>query len=89
MKKKLNYIKTLSKITIKFINNRSIIKSGGIAMRTIIITNAGLARRLLRQGERIIDIKPHRQIKNATVFVFKSTENIRKVLEGKRSRHSN
>lgn len=58
-------------------------------MKTIIITSAGLARRLLKQGEQIVDIKPHRQVKNASVFVFRSTENIRKVLEEIRNEHSN
>lgn len=52
--------------------------------KTIVITGAGLARELLKDGEQIIDIKPHRQIKNASVFVFKSTDNIkRKIKERK------
>jgi len=48
---------------------------------TIVITGAGLARQLIRQGENLIDIKPHRTVKNATVFVFKSTDAIRKEIE--------
>lgn len=47
----------------------------------VVITNAGLARQLLQSGETMIDIKPHRQIKNATVFVFKSTNAIREEIE--------
>lgn len=50
-------------------------------MQTIIITGAGLARELLRNGERLIDIKPHRQIKNASVFVFEATDTLRILLE--------
>ena len=48
---------------------------------TIVITGAGLARQLIRQGENLIDIKPHRTVKNATVFVFKSTDAIREEIE--------
>ena len=48
---------------------------------TIIINSGSVARRLLREGERIIDVKPHRQVKNASVFVFESTENITRILE--------
>lgn len=48
---------------------------------TIIINSGSVARRLLREGETIIDVKPHRQVQNASVFVFISTEKITKILE--------
>lgn len=54
-------------------------------MKTIIITGAGLARELLRNGEKLIDIKPHRQIQNASVFVFEATDTLRVLLEDKQS----
>lgn len=40
----------------------------------IIICKAKVARELLKLGETIVDIKPHREVKNATVFVFKATD---------------
>lgn len=49
--------------------------------KAIIITQAGTARKLIRCGEDLIDIKPHRQIPNASVFIFKPSENIKKVLQ--------
>lgn len=58
-------------------------------MQTIIITGAGLARKLIKNGERVIDIKPHRQIKNATVFVFEATDTLRTLLEKKQNEKNN
>lgn len=57
-------------------------------MKGVIITSAKLTRELLRQGEKIIDVKPHREVKNATVFVFQNTENIEKILEERRKGQS-
>jgi hypothetical protein len=42
---------------------------------------ADLARRLLKNGHRIIDIKPHRENRDRTVFVFEVTEEFLNDLE--------
>ncbi len=52
----------------------------------IIICNPKVARSLLKLGEIIVDIKPHRELKNATVFVFKSTEFIWEYLKKEREK---
>ena len=49
--------------------------------KAVIITQAGTARKLIKCGEELIDIKPHRQIPNASVFIFKPSENIERVLQ--------
>lgn len=49
--------------------------------KAIIITQAGTARKLIKIGEELIDIKPHRQIPNASVFIFKPSENIERILQ--------
>lgn len=41
---------------------------------TKVIINAKVARALLKLDYRVVDIKPHNQIKYASVFVFESTE---------------
>ena len=38
-----------------------------------IIFNPGVARSLLRQGCKIVDIKPNHQVENATVFCFEKS----------------
>lgn len=43
---------------------------------TIVIQNPKIARHLLKMGETIIDIKPNKYNKRATVFVFKYTKTI-------------
>lgn len=49
--------------------------------RAIIITDAGTARKLIRDGDVLIDIKPHRNVPNASVFVFQPSKNIEKVIQ--------
>lgn len=56
----------------------------GKEQETIIITSTRLTRELLKDGERIVDIKPHKTVKNASVFIFESSENIKKKLEKRR-----
>ena len=46
-----------------------------------LIFTAELARKLLKNGHRIIDIKPHRENKDRTVFVFAVTEEFIKDLK--------
>ena len=47
----------------------------------IIITQASTARRLIREGEVLIDIKPHRNIPNASVFIFQPSKNIEQTIQ--------
>lgn len=49
--------------------------------RAIIITDAGTARKLIRDGEVLIDIKPHRNVPNASVFIFQPSKNIEEVVQ--------
>lgn len=53
----------------------------------IIITQASTARKLIQLGEEVIDIKPHRKIPNASVFIFKPSETIKEVLEKENMRY--
>ena len=46
-----------------------------------LIFTAEMARKLLKNGHRIIDIKPHRENKDRTVFVFAVTEEFIKDLK--------
>lgn len=48
--------------------------------KAIIITQAGIARRLIKDGEELIDIKPHKKVPNASVFIFKPSENIERIV---------
>lgn len=43
-----------------------------------IIFNAGVSRRLLKEDCKIIDIKPDKNDKNKTVFVFENNETFKK-----------
>lgn len=43
---------------------------------TILIFTAELARRLLKEGYMITDIKPHRNLANASVFVFRNEDGL-------------
>lgn len=45
-----------------------------------IIFKPSLARKLLKEGNYVVDIKQSRDNKNATVFVFKNTEKFREDL---------
>jgi len=47
----------------------------------ILISNASIARKLLKSGFTIVDIKPHRLNKVRTVFIFKRTESILNEIE--------
>lgn len=49
--------------------------------KAVIINQAGTARKLIKCGEELIDIKPHRYIPNASVFIFKPSENIERILQ--------
>ncbi len=49
--------------------------------KAIIITDSGTARKLIKEGEVLLDIKPHKWIPNASVFVFKPSENIEKIFK--------
>lgn len=42
---------------------------------------APIARAMLKKGHTVIDIKPNREIPNATVFVFKDVENFNEDFE--------
>lgn len=42
-----------------------------------IIINPTIARQLLHKGNAIVDIKPKKENKNETVFVFENTEKLR------------
>lgn len=54
--------------------------------KAIIVTQAGIARRLIKDGEKLIDIKPHKKIPNASVFVFKPSENIERIIEDEKNK---
>jgi len=43
-------------------------------MNTKIIVNPTIARQLLHKGHAIVDIKPKKENKKETVFVFENTE---------------
>jgi hypothetical protein len=45
-----------------------------------VIINPSIARQLLHKGNPIVDIKPKKENKNETVFVFEDTENLRRDL---------
>lgn len=47
---------------------------------SILIFNVKKARHLIRNGFTVIDIKPHRENKDKTIFVFKRTESLLKEL---------
>ena len=47
----------------------------------IVIFNAGLARYLLKQGYRIIDIKPCKEDKTKTFFVFKIEDGLLDIVD--------
>lgn len=59
----------------------------------IVVLSTGVARALLHEGYQIIDIKPHKQHKSRTVFVFIREGNIEQrisdlhLLEEKKSFH--
>lgn len=40
--------------------------------KAILVFTGELARQLLKDGYTIIDVKPHRNLQNASVFVFKN-----------------
>jgi len=46
----------------------------------IIVTQASIARKLIKCGEDLIDIKPHRNVPNASVFIFKPSINIERII---------
>ena len=50
-------------------------------MKTIVIYQAGITRDLLRQGFRIVDIKPNPQNKDRTIFLFEDTPLLRKYIK--------
>jgi hypothetical protein len=50
-------------------------------MGTIIIYQARITRDLLRQGFRIVDIKPNPQNKDRTIFLFEDTPLLRQYIE--------
>ena len=56
---------------------------GGIDMekKYISIFNPGIARHLLKHGYILIDIKPHREIPNASVFVFLNEEGLFEIVK--------
>ena len=58
-------------------------------MKGVIITSPALARELLKDGDKIIDIKPNKKVQNGTIFVFADSENVRKKLEKKRKQSKN
>lgn len=47
---------------------------------SILIFNPKIARKLIKSGFILIDIKPHKENKDRTVFVFKRTESLLKEL---------
>lgn len=59
----------------------------------VVVLSTGIARKLLHEGYQIIDIKPHKQQKSRTVFVFIREGNIEqrisdlRLLEEKKSFH--
>ncbi len=59
----------------------------------VVVLSTGIARKLLHEGYQIIDIKPHKQHKSRTVFVFIREGNIEQrisdlhLLEEKRTFH--
>lgn len=59
----------------------------------IVVFSTGIARELLHEGYQIVDIKPHKQHKLRTVFIFKRERNIEqrisdlRLLEEKKSFH--
>ncbi len=65
------------------------VKSRGV----IVVLSTGVARKLLHEGYQIMDIKPHKQQKSRTVFVFIREGNIEQrisdlhLLEEKKSFH--
>lgn len=42
----------------------------------IIVFTGELARKLLKDGYTIIDVKPHKHLQNASVFVFKNKDGL-------------
>lgn len=44
--------------------------------KAILVFTGELARKLLKDGYTIIDVKPHRNLKNASVFVFKNEDGL-------------
>lgn len=42
------------------------------------IMNPSVARKLLREGNPIVDIKAHKNVKNKTVFIFELTDKFKK-----------
>ncbi|ADL08046.1 DUF5659 domain-containing protein [Thermosediminibacter oceani] len=48
---------------------------------TKVILNPALARKLVKKGFKIVDLKPHKQNHFATVFVFENSPELQKVLE--------
>jgi hypothetical protein len=59
----------------------------------VVVLSTGIARKLLHEGYQIMDIKPHKQQKSRTVFVFIREGNIEqrisdlRLLEEKKSFH--
>lgn len=52
-------------------------KSKKLEEQVFIVPSATIARKLLKMGFSIIDIKPHRNNRAKTVFIFKDAENIK------------
>lgn len=49
-------------------------------MKTKLIFSPMVARKLLKMGHVVVDIKPHRENENQSIFVFEDTEMFRKNL---------
>lgn len=45
------------------------------------VFNPGIARRLLKAGNPIVDIKPKKETPDATIFLFQDTDKFRKDLD--------
>ena len=59
----------------KFIKRK---KEGGYYIKTKCIFTPYVARRLLKMGNVIVDIKPRKEDRDKTIFVFEDTEKLKK-----------
>lgn len=66
----------LSTINIKYLR-----KECESMKKAVIVTQAGLARKLIKEGEELIDIKPHKSVPNASIFLFKPSKSIEQILQ--------
>lgn len=57
------------------------VRADKLIKKNVVILNSKLARKLIKSGHIVIDIKPHRNLLNGTVFVFRNCVEIQRAIK--------